>query len=750
MREKNFQILSRQLFPNWSVLTNYEHNPRGRIWVLWKNDVRLTPFFKSGQLITCSVKLANQGEEFFCSFVYASNFVEERKGLWQELKDHYNSPIINTKPWLILGDFNVTLDMAEHSRVEVSPLVTLGMRDFQDMINYCSLSDMSSHGPVYTWCNKRENDLILKKLDRVLMNDVWLRSYPQAYSVFEAGGCSDHLHCRIMHMGDDISKQKGRRPFKFVNVLTDMAEFLPTVDNFWKDTEDLFLSTSTLFRFSRKLKGLKPKLRDLARDRLGNLVKKTKEAYDTLCQKQQTNLLNPTPDTMAEETEAYNKWEFVAGLEEKYLKQKSKLHWLNMGDGNNKQFRRAAAIREIQNSIKEIHCQDGRVLVKEDDIKTEAARYFQDFLQYVPTDFEGTTIDGLQSLLPYRCSNSDQQKLTKNVTGDEIKRVLFAMPNDKSPGPDGYTSEFFKASWEIIGKEFVLAVQSFFAKGFLPKGLNSTILALIPKRKGSKEMKDFRPISCCNVIYKVISKLIANRLKEVLPNFIAGNQSAFVKDRLLIENVLLATELVKDYHKDSVSSLCAIKIDISKAFDSVQWSFLSMVFSALNFPPTFIQWVMLCVTTASFSVQVNGELAGYFRSSRGLRQGCSLSPYFFVMCMDVLSKMLDRAAEEKKFGYHPRCRNLGLTHLSFADDIMVLSDGKVRSVEGIVAVFDAFAKCSGLRISIEKSTLYLAGIPRTSPLHQATRFPFEVGKLPVRYLGLPLVTKRLSKADYTL
>ncbi|KAL9830379.1 putative RNA-directed DNA polymerase [Arabidopsis thaliana] len=262
-------------------------------------------------------------------------------------------------------------------------------------------------------------------------------------------------------------------------------------------------------------------------------------------------------------------------------------------------------------------------------------------------------------------------------------------------------------------------------------------------------MKDFRPISCCNVIYKVISKLIANRLKEVLPNFIAGNQSAFVKDRLLIENVLLATELVKDYHKDSVSSLCAIKIDISKAIDSVQWSFLSKVFSALNFPPTFIQWVMLCVTTASFSVQVNGELAGYFRSSRGLRQGCSLSPYFFVMCMDVLSKMLDRAAEEKKFGYHPRCRNFGLTHLSFADDIMVLSDGKVRSVEGIVAVFDAFAKCSGLRISIAKSTLYLAGIPRTSPLHQATRFPFEVGKLPVRYLGLPLVTKRLSKADYT-
>lgn len=133
--------------------------------------------------------------------------------------------------------------------------------------------------------------------------------------------------------------------------------------------------------------------------------------------------------------------------------------------------------------------------------------------------------------------------------------------------------------------EFVVAVKSFFEKGFLPKGVNSTILALIPKKLEAREMKDYRPISCCNVLYKTISKIIANRLKMVLPQFIAGNQSAFVKDRLLIENLLLATEIVKDYHKESISERCAIKIDISKAFDSVQWSFLRNVLLTLNFPP---------------------------------------------------------------------------------------------------------------------------------------------------------------------
>lgn len=225
-------------------------------------------------------------------------------------------------------------------------------------------------------------------------------------------------------------------------------------------------------------------------------------------------------------------------------------------------------------------------------------------------------------------------------------------------------------------------------------------------------MKDYRPISCCNVIYKVISKIIANRLKDILPQFVAANQSAFVSERLLIENILLATKIVNDYHKESISSRCTIKIDISKAFDSVQWSFLLNVLNSLNFPQQFIHWITLCISTASFSVQINGELSGYFQIIRGLRQGCSLSPYLFVIVMDVLSKLLDKAASARQFGYHPQCKSLGLTHLGFADDLMVLSDGKVRSVEGILAVFEFFAKASGLRISMENPISFLQELLR--------------------------------------
>lgn len=163
----------------------------------------------------------------------------------------------------------------------------------------------------------------------------------------------------------------------------------------------------------------------------------------------------------------------------------------------------------------------------------------------------------------------------------------------------------------------------------------------------------------------------------------------------------------------------------------------------------FIHWVKLCVTTASFLVQVNGELTGYFGSERGLRQGCSLLPYLFVISMNVLSKMLDKAALDRKFGYHPKCKNIKLTHLCFADDLMVFTDGRQHSMEGIISFFDEFVCVSGLHISIEKSTLYMAGVTDVVRQFVVARFPFEEETLPVRYLGLQLLTKSMKSLDYT-
>jgi len=213
-----------------------------------------------------------------------------------------------------------------------------------------------------------------------------------------------------------------------------------------------------------------------------------------------------------------------------------------------------------------------------------------------------------------------------------------------------------------------------------------------------------------------------------------------------MENLLLATEIIKDYHKDTVSPRCAMKIDISKAFDSVQWGFLLNTLRALNLPEKFILWIQTYISSASFSVQVNGELAGYFGSKRGLRQGCSLSPYLFVICMNVLSHKIDKAASDNRIDFHPNCKQLKLTHLCFADDLMVFVKGNIK---GALEVFDEFATHTGLKISLEKSTLYMAGVPAGTTEEILQQFPFEYGHLPVRYLGLPLLTRRMTSEDYS-
>ena len=168
---------------------------------------------------------------------------------------------------------------------------------------------------------------------------------------------------------------------------------------------------------------------------------------------------------------------------------------------------------------------------------------------------------------------------------------------------------------------------------------------------------------------------------------------------------------------------------------------------ALNIPKKFIHWIELCVCTASFSLQINGELAGFFQSKRGLRQGCALYPYLFVICINVLSCMLDKAVERKQIGYHPRCKNILLSHLCFADDLLVFTNCTKRSIEGVIKVFKEYAHVSGLKIRLEKSTLYTTGISEGIEKDILT-FPFSSGKLPVKYLELPILTKHMIVNDY--
>ncbi|CAN1159330.1 LINE-1 retrotransposable element ORF2 protein [Linum perenne] len=328
-----------------------------------------------------------------------------------------------------------------------------------------------------------------------------------------------------------------------------------------------------------------------------------------------------------------------------------------------------------------------------------------------------------------------------------MKNALFEMASEKAPGPDGYSAAFYKQCWNEVGEDVLDAMNDFFCSGKLHPSVNSTILTLIPKKPNATSMRDYIPISCCNTIYKALSKVLANRICSVLPSLVGYSQSAFIKGRMISDNVILAHELLSRYSQKTVSPRCALKIDLMKAFDSVEWGYIGDMLVAMGFPGRYIRWIMVCFNSTRFSVNLNGSLFGYFPAKRGLRQGDPISPYLFVIAMQGLDYLFSEAAANNLFQYHPQCKNIKLTHICFADDLLVFTKANVTAITQVTVIMDLFHQASGLQLNPDKSDLYMAGVNRTIAGQIAAVAEFREGQLPMKYLGIPISAGKLSKAD---
>ncbi|XP_062093504.1 uncharacterized protein LOC133799506 [Humulus lupulus] len=317
----------------------------------------------------------------------------------------------------------------------------------------------------------------------------------------------------------------------------------------------------------------------------------------------------------------------------------------------------------------------------------------------------------------------------------------------KSPGLDGFGAGFYKSLWSIIGKEVASAVIEFFDLGHIPKRLNSTILALIPKVTQPSNASEYRPITCCNTLYKCISKMLCNRLIPILPKVVNQNQGAFVKNRSIAHNILILQDLLKGYNRKRVSPRCLMKIDLSKAYDSIDWNFLESLLNAYKFPGRFIKWVMVCLRGSSYSILMNDQLYGDFKGGKGLRQGDPISPLLFVLVMGYLTRALHGAAKDKHFRFHPLCKTLNITNLCFADDLLLMCKAHLSSIQIMQQAFKAFSSASVLSINHAKSSIYFGGITSAEKEKLLCISNLREGHFPLKYLGVPLRPTKWKAMD---
>ncbi|XP_031101846.1 uncharacterized protein LOC116005747 [Ipomoea triloba] len=431
--------------------------------------------------------------------------------------------------------------------------------------------------------------------------------------------------------------------------------------------------------------------------------------------------------------------------EELYWRQRSKQLWLKEGDQNTKYFHQFASQRRRSNQLRRLKRTSGQ-WVEGTDMHAEIMSYYNFIFQKSGCNPE------LLHRIPGRVTHEMNTALLRPIEPEEVKNAVFSMAPDKAPGPDGMTPAFYQSFWSVVGSDLINFVTSCFANCVFPPGANDINVVLIPKKNIPERVTDLRPIALCNVAYKVIAKVLANRMKDYLDTIISPPQSAFIPDRLITDNIIVAGEVGHFLKRKRVGNMgwAALKLDMAKAYDRMEWDFLKGMLSALGFAREWVDLIMLCVSTVRYEILVNGQPVGAVTPTRGIRQGDPLSPYLFIICAEGLSMLLQQQ-EARGLMHGVRVARGAPTvwHLFFADDSLLFFRADTNEAQEVKRCLDLYCASSGQLVNYDKSSITFS--VNTVPVmctQVAGIFGVQQTADFGRYLGFPSFIGRNKKAIF--
>ncbi|KAL0396708.1 UNVERIFIED_CONTAM: putative mitochondrial protein [Sesamum calycinum] len=539
-----------------NIPTGRNRNAAGRsggLALLWQKSLTVQLQSFGYHHIDTTVYPGSEAEAWRFTGFYGIADTARRKDSWDLLSVLKQQ---SRRAWLIAGDFNEILCNSEKKGGRSRP--NWQIRRFREALTSADVFDLGFEGDPFTWCNRHpEPETIYERLDRACADPSWRSNFPNTVVRHVPTSSSDHA---VLLIDTDTTCDHSRprqRPFRFEAAWAASAECECIVRDGWYSWSEIRQPSS--------------------------LLVKQKECAARLVAWNTTKGSNSfrRQIRLKEKDLAKIRLRPISAERGSVLETTGKAHWLREGDRNTSYFHNRASFRRRTNDISRIKNGDGQWLDKEDDIRSHIEDYFGEiFRSRNPSEEE---LEKGTEAISARVTDQMLQELSLPFTAEEISKALSQMAPLKSPGPDGMPPFFFQSYWHIVKYDVVSCTLSLLNDLLLPPELNHTHIALIPKCKKPETLTQFCPISLCNVVYKIASKAIANRLKPLLDTLISPCQAVFVPGRLITDNVLLAFEVnhflkTKRWGK---KGHMALKLDISKAYDKVEWKFLEKVLVSL-------------------------------------------------------------------------------------------------------------------------------------------------------------------------
>nr|KYP64025.1 Transposon TX1 uncharacterized [Cajanus cajan] len=535
------------------------------------------------------------------------------------------------RPWLVLGDFNEIMMSTECRGGRFS---MARASQFMEVLNDCNLLDMGAKGLRFTWYRNQRGVVIAKRLDRAVCNVAWQAMFPEAYVENLCRVYSDHCPLLLRREGSRDKSQD--RPFRFQAAWATHKDFERVVREAW------CRSTPTL---ANGLQAVQVDAIKFNKEVFGNIFTR-KKALERRLKGVQLQLERGDSESLSHLEKAIQAELDETCLQKEYLWfQKSREKWVKFGDRNTSFFHAQTLVRRRRNKIQGLFLPDGSWHTDPEVMKTEAVRFYKELFS---VNNDQGFLD-MQAGVPPGLGVEAQSALTAPVTKEEVRWAVMSMKSFKAPGTDGFQPFFFKQYWPIVGDELWRTARDAFRLGFSDSSLLETQMVLIPKVDHPVSLKEFRPISLCNVAWKVISKVLVARLRPFLQGIIGPFQGSFIPGRGTRDHSIIAQEAFHFVRKEGSNPLSPylfvfcmerLALRISELLQEGRWKPLKLSPGAFPLSHLFFadDILLFCQASEDQARLVASTLEEFSRSS-GLRVNLSKSK--FVSSRRVSQRRID-------------------------------------------------------------------------------------------------------------